>query len=581
MKKGISLVVLVISLAVVIVLAATITITATNVYNNTKKAKFASELVYVQELVNTYKLNNNGDIPTEKIIYIDISDVLEEDISEQFKDETIKNNQLHLYQIDFSELNSKELFYGNSKNSDSEDIYCYSRTTGKVYYISGLKIGGKTYYTLTDDLKNSINYVEDNNVNDGILFVYNNTFNNKGEIDIKIPINYTDVSITSTDNNFTTENSNDNKYVTYKTISDINSVITISYKKVVDGEIKQIKYIVENIDKEAPTFEISDVKTMLNSENGKEEKYIQIENLSDNLSGVKMVKYSNNLFFSKDYAKEYFKNKGTNITEKNIIELGDNIFFITVYVEDNAGNYTIKYYDSGNFNNYITDGLILHYDGIQNTRDGYNPNTTLWEDLSGNNNDGNFINSNNTITYKENGYEFTNNSDYIETTNTLNLSTDPDVTIEIVYKWYGFQDGQTLAGLFTTSNFQAINGYSLIGWFRSDGITLSTVNVRVTASAADINKINSSSFVKKSGTFNTNNVIIYNNAEEESFVSSANAATMNFQDATLQIGRGWKFGTQNRTLNGIIYSVRVYDRVLTEEEIKHNYEIDKVRFNLE
>ena len=34
-------------------------------------------------------------------------------------------------------------------------------------------------------------------------------------------------------------------------------------------------------------------------------------------------------------------------------------------------------------------------------------------------------------------------------------------------------------------------------------------------------------------------------------------------------------------LNGKIYSVRVYDKVLTEEEIENNYKIDKNRFNIE
>ncbi len=33
--------------------------------------------------------------------------------------------------------------------------------------------------------------------------------------------------------------------------------------------------------------------------------------------------------------------------------------------------------------------------------------------------------------------------------------------------------------------------------------------------------------------------------------------------------------------NGKIYSFRLYNRVLTDEEVKHNYEIDKVRFGIE
>ena len=34
------------------------------------------------------------------------------------------------------------------------------------------------------------------------------------------------------------------------------------------------------------------------------------------------------------------------------------------------------------------------------------------------------------------------------------------------------------------------------------------------------------------------------------------------------------------TFEGNIYSIRIYNRKLSEEELKNNYEIDKVRFNM-
>lgn len=113
---------------------------------------------------------------------------------------------------------------------------------------------------------------------------------------------------------------------------------------------------------------------------------------------------------------------------------------------------------------YVKEGLILYYDGIKNTRNGNNPNATMWEDLSGNNNDGNFINPNNTIKYKENGYEFTNNSDYIKSLNNLGLSSDPDVTFEFVYKWYGLQSGQRYSGVFVVGSSAISEGKSLNSW---------------------------------------------------------------------------------------------------------------------
>ena len=34
------------------------------------------------------------------------------------------------------------------------------------------------------------------------------------------------------------------------------------------------------------------------------------------------------------------------------------------------------------------------------------------------------------------------------------------------------------------------------------------------------------------------------------------------------------------SFNGTIYSARMYNRVLTEQEVKNNYEIDKSRFGM-
>lgn len=39
--------------------------------------------------------------------------------------------------------------------------------------------------------------------------------------------------------------------------------------------------------------------------------------------------------------------------------------------------------------------------------------------------------------------------------------------------------------------------------------------------------------------------------------------------------------TYSKWLNGKVYSVRIYNRALTDEEVAHNYEIDKERFGIE
>ena len=256
------------------------------------------------------------------------------------------------------------------------------------------------------------------------------------------------------------------------------------------------------------------------------------------------------------------------------------------YIDDKFNEKEIKWLSDLNISEkervYVKDGLILYYDGINNTRNGNNPETLVWEDLSGNNNDAKFINPNNTIKYKENGYEFTNNSDYIESINNLDLSSDPDVTFEFAYKWYGFQTNHNMAGFFSLGSSSTSDGKSLTAWIsKGNGYDFSSVNSSVITKAFPIeNNIYTVDFIKKSGKTSIDNLLVYENSVLKNNVENKYSVSMNLQNTPIQIGRMWQWGGQNRTLNGIIYSVRVYNRVLSEDEIKQNYEVDKLRFNL-
>ena len=59
------------------------------------------------------------------------------------------------------------------------------------------------------------------------------------------------------------------------------------------------------------------------------------------------------------------------------------------------------------------------------------------------------------------------------------------------------------------------------------------------------------------------------------------AFTPNLVDSPVQIGRYWQWGGQNRPFYGSIQSIRIYNRVLTDDEVSLNYASDKERFNIE
>lgn len=84
---------------------------------------------------------------------------------------------------------------------------------------------------------------------------------------------------------------------------------------------------------------------------------------------------------------------------------------------------------------YVKDSLTLWYDGIQNTRQGHNPNAITWEDLSGNNIDGEFVGD---VTYKDNLYKVNttiSNISYIKVDNRqIMFSSYSDFSLQILFK---------------------------------------------------------------------------------------------------------------------------------------------------
>lgn len=255
---------------------------------------------------------------------------------------------------------------------------------------------------------------------------------------------------------------------------------------------------------------------------------------------------------------------------------------------------------------YVKEGLQLYYDGINNTRNGNNPNATSWEDLSGKNNDGIMYNINtnaSTVTdstpgyysVEENGYVFLQNDSYIKSTNKIGIEGDAIYTIESVSN--AWENGRN-------PNFLASYRQATPAWW---GGSTSEVG---TSAVFGYNKENKKQFVSFiNNTLYANEEIdvlgktvyqsfrktkvgeikvgdtdigkINNNGRNlpSTYIGSV-AFTTNLIDSEVQIGRFWQWKDENRPFYGSIQAVRIYNRALTDEEIQHNYEIDKIRFRI-
>lgn len=257
-------------------------------------------------------------------------------------------------------------------------------------------------------------------------------------------------------------------------------------------------------------------------------------------------------------------------------------------------------------NNYISKGLVLRYDGIENTRSGNNLNATSWEDLSGNNNDGIFYNINNnpdTLTdtdkgyysQEENGYVFLHNDSYVESTNNIGISGDANFTIETVSNLW--EDGKNpnysaypvSQPAWWGSSSTTVGRLCIFGYHRDNNKMYTTFCNNGIYSDEEINligKISYMSFRKtKVGQIKNGDTDIgkmnYNGRNILNTYTGSATFTTNIEDSKVRVGRGWQWQEQNRTLYGSVQAVRIYNRVLTDEEIQHNYELDRERFGME
>lgn len=343
MKKGITFMALVIMIAIILTFATTAVVSGVNSLNNSRKIQYASELSYVQEVITSYK-NVNTDFSFDEVSVVDLTDA-SQDVRQQFSDEFIDNNKVSLYKVnpDLEILRNSSLTFGNG--NDEDDVFLYSENTGKIYYKKGIELNGKLYYTLTDELKNKIDYsLVSENKSGNIIFVKNTDVWTASNVScqIKIPNNlYTNVSVHKLYVNSTGQRAEENlsissktaNYDIYNVVAESNCSIRVDYTTS-DSVRLSSTYNIDNIDTVYPVLEVSDIKTKVEPETNKVQKYIEILKREDNQSGIKRLKYEK----TKIDNPTYFSENGISF-DSDVIDIPDYVENVTIYIEDNAGNY--------------------------------------------------------------------------------------------------------------------------------------------------------------------------------------------------------------------------------------------------
>lgn len=227
---------------------------------------------------------------------------------------------------------------------------------------------------------------------------------------------------------------------------------------------------------------------------------------------------------------------------------------------------------------YVTNGLCLWLDGINNTRAGHDASSNKWEDLSGNYNDLTIINPNNRLS--SNYYNFPGDPSNVMVLQNFGAQK---ITYEVVFSFK--RTTLTNSETILTHNPQVSKQGQAAFFLRTTG------NKILTGSNVEsplISVSDSDKFIGKPALL----TVVYGQTPTV-FVNSqiitpdGTSAFSTFKRNTDLI-LGSRMTSENastysstQSFSGNMYGVRVYDRALSAKEIAQNYAEDKIRYGLE
>lgn len=214
------------------------------------------------------------------------------------------------------------------------------------------------------------------------------------------------------------------------------------------------------------------------------------------------------------------------------------------YVNAGTGEFVVGW--------YVDDGLVLNLDGAQkgNTAD-------TWTDLVG----GHAFGASNGVTFGTNYVELDSNQNQYLSNTSFTVPSSSDGTIEIAFS--GFSSRSTIIVFYPSSG-----GLLAFGYYGSseNGI------IWKTAGSGNTVKAISSSISIKTASINYDRAII-----DGTLASKGSAQAWSNTNGTNFIG---KRSNNTAYYKGKIYSIRIYNRRLTEEEILRNQRVDNYRYQL-
>jgi len=216
----------------------------------------------------------------------------------------------------------------------------------------------------------------------------------------------------------------------------------------------------------------------------------------------------------------------------------------------------------------VTDGLVLYLDAA--SRQSYISGSTVWNDLSGNNNSGTLTNGPTFSSANGGSIVFDGVNDFVEVPN---FNTANTITVDV---WVKKTSGNSWQGWLGNWNTTGIGDSWLLTQNNSNRASFYIMH---TNNVGD-NIVDTSGIIvgnvwyNYTGTFSNSTLSLYKNG---SLVNSKSTLQNTIYQNSLKIWCGRFSGFY---LNGQLSNGKVYNRALSADEVLQNYNATKGRFGL-
>lgn len=545
-QKGVTLVTLVTAVIVALILAGIATTAGKSTLEYAKFNKLKNELTTLQTKVN--ELNQEGKTNIGQKIGNAQKEILNTDIVSNIIYKNRTDEEKSSIENGFRFLSSTEI----EKQLGLEDFnrnYLINVEYRYVVATEGLEYEGTTYYMI-DQIEDGMYNVE-----------YHNKNSDTGSFDVSTKVEGDICKIVVS--NIQHEGYVSNWQVKYKLDSDETWKTSNSLEFEIDTAGNYIVNVVHESE-----IDLGKKSIYVNPNIIVGNVYINSNGESSWNVNIEEIKYPQDATNGKIEYRKSDSDSWNSVQDSKFTVQEAGVYYIRI--TDSNGNTNVVNASGEKYKNgeipvyiYVKNGLTLALDATQNTRSGRQSNTTVWEDLSGNNLDATLENFDMT---SESGW--TNNSLHFDGKNDKGIIKNNsllkvnDQTIEVVIKkdsvinndrsiffvkWYGF-----------TMEFNADN---TVTYGRNNGYLKAA------------NKIELKKIYSIVGTHSNNTSTIYLNNVNN---GTQSVTPISYDNNDLTIG----YYNDTYLLNGDIYQIRMYNRKLTDEEIKTNYEIDNLRYQI-